>query len=367
MFGIQDCAKVDCHHQLTPSVRKRYEVSINKLKIVIEENNPLADKGDKLYNFMTKKVLNEKAKKSILEIPEMGDKAKKTFVEQRLNGDLNLWSPMKKTPLINWDDLCKIVKLKGKTTEIQLKASSTFLSRLLIITKSERNVDLQEAISLHEFNSINLTLMSPDGSLLPWTSKSDLIHALEDLCDLETTPSVSTIDADNSSKHLIVDAMAVVQALIHASNFTTCIELSNAFSDCIDFLLTGYKSGRIIFDNYHKKNTIKDAMRYGDNLMSQGAMGVKIKDTTLIKDTKRFMTNNFTKDELTLYLSEKAIKTCKSSIVTATRKDVLSNINYCTPKTPVSSHEEADTLMMVHALEFAEDGEEVDFFSQDTD
>ena len=167
MFGIQDCAKVDCHHQLTPSVRKRYEVSINKLKIVIEENNPLADKGDKLYNFMTKKVLNEKAKKSILEIPEMGDKAKKTFVEQRLNGDLNLWSPMKKTPLINWDDLCKIVKLKGKTTEIQLKASSTFLSRLLIITKSERNVDLQEAISLHEFNSINLTLMSPDGSLLP--------------------------------------------------------------------------------------------------------------------------------------------------------------------------------------------------------
>ena len=38
-----------------------------------------------------------------------------------------------------------------------------------------------------------------------------------------------------------------------------------------------------------------------------------------------------------------------------------------TPKTPVSSHEEADTLMMVHALEIVEDGEEVDFFAQDTD
>ena len=33
----------------------------------------------------------------------------------------------------------------------------------------------------------------------------------------------------------------------------------------------------------------------------------------------------------------------------------------------MSSHEEADTLMMVHALELAEDGEDVDFFSQDTD
>ena len=31
-------------------------------------------------------------KKSILERKSMGDKAKKTFVEQRLNGDLNLWN-----------------------------------------------------------------------------------------------------------------------------------------------------------------------------------------------------------------------------------------------------------------------------------
>ena len=55
-----------------------------------------------------------------------------------------------------------------------------------------------------------------------------------------------------------------------------------------DFLLTIYKSGRIIFDNYQKKyNNIKDSMRYGDNLMRQGAMGVKIKDTTLIKDAKK--------------------------------------------------------------------------------
>ena len=69
---------------------------------------------------------------------------------------------MKKIPLTNWDDICKIVKLKGKTTELQLKASSTLFARLLIITKSERDVDMQEAISLHEFNSVNLTIMSAD-------------------------------------------------------------------------------------------------------------------------------------------------------------------------------------------------------------
>ena len=50
--------------------KKCHEASIDKLKIDIAENNLLVDKGDKLYNFMSKKVLSEKAKKSILEIPE---------------------------------------------------------------------------------------------------------------------------------------------------------------------------------------------------------------------------------------------------------------------------------------------------------
>ena len=163
---------------------------------------------------------------------------------------MNFWSPIKKIPLTNWDDICNIVKLRGKTTELQLKASLTLLARLLIITKSERDVDVQEAISLHEFNSVNLTIMSADGSLLLFTPKSDLIHALEDICGEGTT--LSTVDDDHSSKHLIIDAMAVVQALIHASNCVTCLELANAFSGYIDSLLRGYKSGRVIFDNYYK-------------------------------------------------------------------------------------------------------------------
>ena len=76
---------------------------------------------------MSKKVLSEKAKKCVLEIPEGGYNARKTFVKERLNGNFNLWSPMKEMTLINWDDLCKIVKLTGKTTEFQLKAIQHFL------------------------------------------------------------------------------------------------------------------------------------------------------------------------------------------------------------------------------------------------
>ena len=46
---------------------------------------------------------------------------------------------------------------------------------------------------------------------------------------------------------------------------------------------------------------------------------------------------------------------------------MLANINDFIPKTLVSSHEDADTLMMLHALEIAETREGVDFFSQNTD
>ena len=46
---------------------------------------------------------------------------------------------------------------------------------------------------------------------------------------------------------------------------------------------------------------------------------------------------------------------------------MFTNINDFIPKTLVSFHENADTLMMLHALEIAETGEGVDFFSQDTD
>ena len=73
-------------------------------------------------------------------------------------------------------------------------------------------------------------------------------------------------------------------------------------------------------------------MRYGATSTSQGAMWVKITDTTLMKDTKRFMNNNLTKDELTIYLSEHAVKNCRCPIVTATIKYVLTNITDVNPK-----------------------------------
>ena len=72
---------------------------------------------------------------------------------------------MTKVKHLNWDDLCKKVKLKGKTKEIQLQATSSLFSMLLVIARSERQLDLETAISEHEFNSVSPMLMNQDATL----------------------------------------------------------------------------------------------------------------------------------------------------------------------------------------------------------
>ena len=54
-------------------------------------------------------------------------------------------------------------------------------------------------------------------------------------------------------------------------------------------------------------------------------------------------------------------------LVTVTHLDVKSNIDGYNPSTKVSSQMEADTLMILHALELSAEGKIVHFLTQDTD
>ena len=212
---------------------------------------------------------------------------------------------------------------------------------------------------------MNEMLMEPDGSLLPSKSKSDLIHCLEYLVSTEENTESGRAIAPNRC-YLVIDGMAVVQALMHAVKFETCKELGKAFTQRIDGLLVNYEGGRIIFDNYRKQLSIKDQIRYGSS--TDTSDDLNINDATPIKDTTKFLTSKNNKDQLTVFLADKAINECKKPVVTATRQHVLSNTRH-KPTTGVSTQEEADTLMMPHALElvnFATDVD-VDFYTQDTD
>ena len=111
---------------------------------------------------------------------------------------------------------------------------------------------------------------------------------------------------------------------------------------------------------------MKDYLRHGvkTNILSGNAF--HIADATPIQNSKVFLANNETKDALTIYLAEKTLE-IDMPVVTVTRLGVKSNVDGYHPSTPVSSQPEADTLMVLHAIELTSNQKSVHFLTQDTD
>lgn len=79
-----------------------------------------------------------------------------------------------------------------------------------------------------------------------------------------------------------------------------------------------------------------------------------------------FLADNATKDSRTLYLAQQLIEKSTANMVTVTRKSVMVNYD-CQVTTGISTQEEADTLMIFHAVEVAGSGATVHVYRQDTD
>lgn len=92
----------------------------------------------------------------------------------------------------------------------------------------------------------------------------------------------------------------------------------------------------------------------------------KVDDSTQIRDESMFLASNATKDSLTLYLAQQLIDKSTMNTVTVTHKSVMANYD-CQVATGLSTQEEADTLMILHAVEVAASGAKVHVNTQDTD
>ena len=64
---------------------------------------------------MTKRVLRDEAKVSILNFENRGNEAKMKFLEEIIKGTVNLWDKMTKVNFLSWDNLPQKQKPKGNT------------------------------------------------------------------------------------------------------------------------------------------------------------------------------------------------------------------------------------------------------------
>ena len=68
-----------------------------------------------------------------------GSSAMMKFVEERICGETNLWT-------LSWNFSSKEIKLQAKSDVLTLRATTGLISRLFIVARSSREVDIEEVI-----------------------------------------------------------------------------------------------------------------------------------------------------------------------------------------------------------------------------
>lgn len=75
-----------------------------------------------------------------------GSSAMMKFVEERICGETNLWDKMRKCKTLSWNFSSKEIKLQAKSDVLTLRATTGLISRLFIVARSSREVDIEEVI-----------------------------------------------------------------------------------------------------------------------------------------------------------------------------------------------------------------------------
>ncbi len=142
------------HHGLSESKVTRQEKSIGRLKTVlapcsifqIDNVSDGSDYKGHMFNLMSKEIISDEIKESILATEESGSERYAKFVDERIIGNCNLWDRMTKVKHKTWTSAAKDIKLNTGTDVLEVKATTSLLARLLIVARSSRDsVNLEES------------------------------------------------------------------------------------------------------------------------------------------------------------------------------------------------------------------------------
>ena len=419
-FGI-DTADTGEHHGLGRSVVRQEHTAVDKIKeAILCHGNPFAVEGDKTYNLINHAYVPDAYVSQILNIDDTGQKLYEDFVAQRLVGDVSIWAPIKKAnhKMYMSGNKTQTIKLHNKT--IDLRETKNLYGRLMVLTKSSRDINQKEAIGNYEFTLTPTPLFAPNGLVLPCMDKAKLINLLEELPNAQVLPQehqmlpqedhvqlqedqvlpqerlvvqhetnvlsaegqvlpvqVVTTDAahlidepelNSSRKIAVVDGMVIVRKLKKTSAIQTVKDLSQSFFGKLINLTREYDEILVVFDTY-KSDSLKVTTR-DRRLQGTNPVQYQIRDDTSIKHITilRFLSHYQTKADLAQYLAEKTLEYNKNSpkvFIVSASGCTKGNINGCTGN---NNHEEADTLMIHQAVLASQRNDtHLTFFSLDTD
>ena len=163
--------------------------------------------------------------------------------------------------------------------------------------------------------------------------------------------------------------MAIVQEqAVFKESIKTCKDLATHVVHAIHIKSRAYASTYVVFDNYSVPSSLKDSTRKRRTKgRSSHIPDYQVDDNTRIKDFSAFLGSSKTKDLLTIYLAQKLVQNCTTSVSTVTQLRVLSNHMATNTVDLGSNQEEADTLLILYAAEIHKSGTPVHIYSSDTD
>ena len=336
--------------------------------------NPFTCDDSELINIATKAVFAEDVAADVDRVETLGAELYSSFRKDRIeSGSLNLWAPIKRNKLKLCSTSRKKLKIETNGSVSELNADRSLFARLLILTRSQRQVDLADILGKYELSTVPRSMFAYDGTMHLRSSKSSLLTILKTLGESTGSDAqliAQVIDLPLTSHCVaVVDGMAELQAMDKHAEIKTCADLGKVFTMKMMNKYQHYDEVHIVFDTY-RAESIKNLTR-SKRSIGEIAAEYKITDSTDLRTVsmKKLLSHIRTKDALTAYLAHQLVshakKTCKSYVV-AWRTEAAAS--HRSVDSLSSTQEEADTKLILHALDAAKRGAtKLSIFAQDTD
>ena len=324
-----------------------------------------------LINISTGHVASAEVSRSLGTFLEGGQKKHQDFVNQRLvdgTKSKSFWDPESRSKVVTFANMRK--PMTNLTKDKMFVDSEVLFRRMLVVSKV-RDTSLETLLE-HELATVPPSMFHDDG-MMRKTTKADLTAKLESTCDEVQDLTTSCPTA------YVIDGMGLLQTL-NESLFTTFDDLGDQILKTIRLLLAknlGILSITIVFDRYDQEQSVKQNERLRRGLET-GATYI-IKGSRTVPNYRKFLQNPDNKAALAAFVSDYVLSTgtavldeeqCivlaggfknASSVKMTTRAGVSNLPNL------FSSHEEADTRMLLHAVHLSSTCERITVRCDDTD
>ena len=219
------------HHRSGASAVNIQDKAISKLHEEFERvGNPFLFHEEELVNISSKAVFSDEIKKDVNRVETLGTQLQNNFKSERLTeGKISIWEPIKRNKLKLCSSAARKVRVKISNTVTELTTDRSLFARLMIVTRSQRELDLRQILGKYELSAVPRSFFTCEGAMHQCSTKSKLIHILRALVPIDESNVPTDVTDESGFTVAVVDGMAELQALSKTSTMRNCADLSAAF------------------------------------------------------------------------------------------------------------------------------------------